>query len=69
MLPDTRDSQEKNWEHNFLHINKAQIAIETQWVDQTIEETKRCQEKYIASGIRAVCFIRTPQKNKWDFMS
>lgn len=28
--------------------------------------TKRRQEKYITSGVRAVWFIRTTQKNKWD---
>ena len=52
----------------YAEKNKAKIAIEIQWSPQNIEETKRRQEKYIASGIRTVWFIRTTQKNKWDVL-
>lgn len=52
----------------YAEKNKAKIAIEIQWSAQSIEETKRRQEKYIASGIRAVWFMRTTQKNKWDVL-
>ncbi len=51
-----------------LKKNKAKIAIEIQWSPQNIEETKRRQEKYKQSGIRAVWFMRTTQKNKWDVL-
>ena len=46
----------------FTLKKQSKIAIEIQWSPQNIEETKRRQEKYIASGIRTVWFIRTTQK-------
>ncbi|GAC1372851.1 MAG: hypothetical protein NVS3B3_07280 [Aquirhabdus sp.] len=52
----------------YAEKNKAKIAIEIQWSYQSFEETKRRQEKYIASGIRAVWFMRTTLKNKWDVL-
>ena len=52
----------------YAEKNKAKIAIEIQWSPQNIEETKRRQEKYIASGIRTVWFMRTTPKNKWDVL-
>ena len=52
----------------YAEKNKAKIAIEIQWSPQNIEETKRRQEKYKQSGIRAVWFMRTTQKNKWDVL-
>ena len=52
----------------YAEKNKAKIAIEIQWSPQNIEETKRRQEKYIASGIRTVWFMRTTSKNKWDVL-
>ena len=52
----------------YAEKDKAKIAIEIQWSPQSIEETKRRQEKYIASGIRTVWFMRTTSKNKWDVL-
>lgn len=48
--------------------NKTKLIIEIQWSPQSIEDTKRRQDKYIASGIRAVWFMRTTPKNKWDVL-
>ena len=52
----------------YAEKNKAKIAIEIQWSPQSIEEPKRRQEKYIASGIRTVWFMRTTPKNKWNVL-
>lgn len=52
----------------YAEKNKAKIAIEIQWSYQSIEETNRRQAKYISSGIRAVWFMRTTLKNKWDVL-
>lgn len=52
----------------YAQKNNAKIAIEIQWSAQTIEETRRRQEKYLASGIRAVWFMRTTKNNKWDVL-
>ena len=52
----------------YAEKDKAKIAIEIQWSPQSIEETKRRQEKYIASGIRTVWFMRTTPKNKWNVL-
>ncbi|OAL78410.1 hypothetical protein AY606_08225 [Acinetobacter sp. SFB] len=52
----------------YAEKNKAKIVIEIQWSPQSIEETKRRQDKYATSGIRAVWFMRTTPKNKWDVL-
>lgn len=52
----------------YAEKNNAKIIIEIQWSSQSIEETKRRQEKYISSGIRAVWFMRTTKNNKWDVL-
>ena len=52
----------------YAEKNKAKIVIEIQWSYQSIEETKRRQEKYINSGVRAIWFMRTTPKNKWDVL-
>lgn len=38
----------------YVEKKKAKIIIEIQWSPQSIEVTKRRQEKYITSGVRAV---------------
>lgn len=52
----------------YAEKNKAKIVIEIQWSYQSIEETKRRQAKYIASDIRAIWFMRTTLKNKWEVL-
>lgn len=52
----------------YAEKNNVKIAVEIQWSPQSIEETKRRQEKYRQSGIRAVWFMRTTSKNKYDVL-
>ena len=52
----------------YAEKNNTKIAVEIQWSPQSIEETKRRQEKYRQSGIRAVWFMRTTSKNKYDVL-
>lgn len=52
----------------YAEKNKSKIIIEIQWSPQSIVETKRRQEKYIASGIRAIWFMRTTKSNKWNVL-
>ncbi|WP_335951606.1 competence protein CoiA [Acinetobacter beijerinckii] len=52
----------------YAEKEQSKIVIEIQWSYQSIEETERRQEKYKASGIRAIWFMRTTLKNKWDVL-
>lgn len=52
----------------YAEKEQSKIVIEIQWSYQSIEETERRQEKYKASGVRAIWFMRTTLKNKWDVL-
>ena len=52
----------------YAEKDSAKIAIEIQWSPQSLEETKRRQQKYIDSNVRAVWFLRTTMKNKRDVL-
>lgn len=54
---------ETNWRADVLAIqNKKRIAFQIQWRQQTLEEIKSCQKKYIKSNVRGCWFFRSAPK-------